>query len=123
MVKWMKKPIAKRGDRILEENRKKKKYESKIELEDYVTRDKHGHIRKIHIVDYLDNLTRERLDLILEKDEYYRNRIKCLEMELRIREEELQTSQRIIAEFEDKRLKERMDDDVYKPSKRSMRLI
>lgn len=76
MVKWMKKPIAKRGDRILEENRKKKKYESKIELEDYVTRDNHGRIRKIHIVDYLDNLTRERLDLILEKDEYYRNRIR-----------------------------------------------
>ena len=43
-------------------------------------------------------------------------------MMLRLREDELQVSQKIIAEAEDKRLK-RSDEDIYKPSKKPMRLI
>ena len=113
MVKWVKKPLPKRGDRILEEKRKRKMYESKVDIEDYVSRNEHNHILKIHIVDFLDALARERLDIILKNDEYYRNRINDLEMMLRLRD---------IAEAEDKRLK-RSDEDIYKPSKKPMRLI
>ena len=36
MVKWVKKPLPKRGDRILEEKRKRKMYESNVDIEDYV---------------------------------------------------------------------------------------
>lgn len=104
MVKWMKKPLPKRGDRILEEKRKRKMYESNVDIEDYVSRDEHNRILKIHIVDFLDALARERLDIILKNDEYYRNRINDLEMMLRLREDELQVNQKIIAEAEDKRL-------------------
>ena len=122
MVKWAKKPLPKRGDRILEEKRKRKMYESNVDIEDYVSRNEHNRILKIHIVDFLDALARERLDIILKNDEYYRNRINDLEMMLRLREDELQVSQKIIAEAEDKRL-ERSDEDIYKPSKKPMRLI
>ena len=122
MVKWVKKPLPKRGDRILEEKRKRKMYESNVDIEDYVSRDKHNHILKIHLVDFLDALARERLDILLKNDEYYRNRINDLEMMLRLREDELQVSRKIIAEAEDKRVK-RSDEDIYKPSKKPMRLI
>ena len=122
MVKWVKKPLPKRGDRILEEKRKRKMYESKVDIEDYVSRNEHNHILKIHIVDFLDALARERLDIILKNDEYYRNRINDLEMMLRLREDELQVSQKIIAEEKKKRL-ERSDEDIYEHSKKPMRLI
>lgn len=122
MVKWVKKPLPKRGDRILEEKRKRKMYESNVDIEDYVSRNEHNRILKIHIVDFLDALARERLGIILKDNEYYRNRINDLEMMLRLREDELQVSQKIIAEAEDKRL-ERSDEDIYKHSKKPMRLI
>lgn len=122
MVKWVKKPLPKRGDRILEEKRKMKMYESNVDIEDYVSRDGHNRILKIHIVDFLDALARERLDIILKDNEYYRNRINDLEMMLQLREDELQVSQKIIAEAEDKRL-ERSDEDIYEHSKKPMRLI
>ena len=73
----------------------------------------------VDLLNYQDRLIEEQHDEIInwtkkyvgikkendKNNEYYRNRINDLEMMLRLREDELQVRQKIIAEAEDKRLK------------------